>query len=250
MNSARILIVEDKAIIAENLEMTLREAGYIICGSVTSGEEALPLIGKENPDIVLMDIQLAGKLDGIQTVERMQEKFSIPVIYLTDFHDKETIDRAKHTQPAAYLLKPFKAKDLLIAIDIAFYNASNGKKAVPAANEKPEELFSFFKDRFFIKEKDTQYRVNIAEILWIEASGSYCTIHTTQKDYTLSISLRVFHERFPHPLLLRIHRSYVVNIDQVTAIRGNMLVVGEKKSSEIPMGESYRGDVMKCLKMI
>lgn len=247
MNPARVFIVEDKAVIAENLHAVLTKAGYIVCGKATSGEEALELIRAEAPDVILMDIQLAGKLDGIQTVEQIQLEQSIPVIYLTDFQDKETTARAKHTRPANYLVKPFKASELLIAIDIAFYNASEGKEAQPGKNEKTEDIFFAFTDRFFIREKDVMYRVDLSDLLWIEADGSYCKIKTQHKNFTLSISLKVFSEKFSHQLLMRAHRSFVVNIDKIMAVKGNMLLIGD---AEIPTSETYREELLKRLQMI
>ena len=224
MKPAKILIVEDKSVIAESLAAVLQKAGYTISGKAVSGEEALALAEKEIPDIVLMDIHLSGQLDGIQTVERLNRTIGVPVIYLTDFHDVETINRAKHTHPAAYLLKPYQEKDLLIAIEIAFFNASTGKEP-ESVNEKTSETFFPFNDRVFIKEKEVLHRVNIADILWIEAGGAYCKIKTVDKDHILAISLRVFNEKFHHPMLLRVHRSFIVNIDKVVTIRGNMLFV-------------------------
>jgi DNA-binding LytR/AlgR family response regulator len=247
MKPARILIVEDKTVIAEDLALSLENAGYSIAGKAASGEEALLLIENEIPDIVLMDIHLSGKLDGIQTVEKLNKKNNIPVIYLTDFHDKETIKRAKHTRPAAYLLKPYQEKDLLIAIDIAFFNASTGKEPLAQANEKITETFFPFTDRFFIKEKDISQRVDISDILWIEADGAYCTIRTKLKTHTMTMSLRAFNDKFNHPLLLRVHRSFIVNMDKVIAIKGNVLVIADAPEAEISIGETYHEEVDKRL---
>ena len=250
MNPARIFIVEDKAVIAENLIAILNKAGYTVCGTATSGEQALLLIEKETPDVILMDIKLSGKLDGVQTVELINKKWSVPVIYLTDFHDQETISRAKHTHPAAYLLKPFKSNDLLIAIDIAICNASEGKEAEPGKNVTPAETFLTFTDRFFIKDKDVWHRIDVKDILWIEAGGAYCNIKTIQKKYMQSVNLRVFNDRFSHPLLLRVHRSYAVNIDKIVAIKGNMLIIDDADNTEIPTSEKYREELHKRLQLI
>ncbi|CAN5832919.1 hypothetical protein BH11BAC7_BH11BAC7_33320 [soil metagenome] len=89
------------------------------------------------------------------------------------------------------------------------------------------------------------HRINISDILWIEADGAYCNIKTIQKSHTLSISLRVFNEKFNHAMLIRVHRSYIVNTDKVIAIRGNMLVIAEAPAKEIPISESYRDEVNK-----
>lgn len=249
MKPASILIVEDKSLIAESLATSLENAGYSVAAKVPSGEEALAFVEKEIPDIVLMDIHLRGDLDGIQTAEKLNTKNNIPVIYLTDFHDEETITRAKHTRPAAYLVKPYQEKELLIAIEIAFFNASTGKEAHAGSNEKTNESFFPFNDRFFIKEKDVLHRVNIADVLWIEAGGAYCTIRTTRKSHILSMNLGVFNEKFNHVLLLRVHRSYVVNMDKVVAIKGSQLVI-EGAKEEIPIGETYRDEVNKRLQRI
>lgn len=246
MKPARILIVEDKSIIAEALAHTLENAGYSITGKAVSGEEALILAESDVPDLVLMDIHLSGKLDGIQTAERLNKKINIPIIYLTDFHDAETVQRAKHTHPANYLLKPYQEKDLLIAIEIAFFNACTGKEFQMNVSEKEKKEFFPFKDRFFVKEKDILYRINIADTLWIEANGSYCKIKTLDRIYTLSISLGAFAERFDHILFLRVSRYYIVNMDKVTAIKGNMLII-DKEEEEIIIGEDYRDEVKKRL---
>lgn len=246
MKPVSILIVEDKSIIAESLAATLTAAGYIITGKTASGEEALLLAEKETPDLVLMDIHLSGQLDGIETVEMLKKKIQVPVIYLTDFHDQETIDRAKHTNPAAYLLKPYQEKELLVAVEIAFHNASTGKTAQPGDNEKNDDSAYVLDDRFFIKEKDILWRINISDVLWIEAGGSYCKIRTVKKNYTQSISLGAFCLKFNHIHFVRVHRSFVVNIDKVVAIKGNMLVIADAKE-EIPVGETYREEVNRRL---
>lgn len=250
MKPARIFIVEDKTIIAESLVSSLEKAGYNVCGLAASGEDALPRIINEIPDVVLMDIRLSGILDGIQVVEMLNRITSIPVIYLTDFHDQETICRAKHTYPAAYLLKPFKSFDLFIAIDIAICNASEGKEAVPGNNQQPEENSVAFSDRFFIKDKDIWHRIDLQDILWIEAGGAYCTIKTVHRSYTQSVNLRVFNDKFSHPLLVRVHRSFVVNTDKITAVKGNTLIIGEAGNAEIPTSDKYRDDLLRRINLI
>lgn len=242
-----ILIVEDKVIIAESLAETLAGAGYTVQRIVTSGEVALEEIRNEQPDVILMDIHLAGEMDGIQAAERINADYAVPIIYLTDLHDERTIERAKHTQPAAFLLKPFKAQDLLIAIEIAFYIASNDKKAMPVRGEKSDETFFPLIDRVFVKDKDRLFRIDLDKILWIEADGAYCKVKTTDRTYTLAKSMKAFSEKFSHPMLVKVHRGFIVNIDKVTAIKGTILMIG---SQEIPTSESYREEIQRRLPMV
>jgi DNA-binding LytR/AlgR family response regulator len=247
MKPVKILIVEDKRLVAESLASTLIKVGYSITGKAVSGEQVMEMVEKEIPDIILMDIQLAGELDGIQTVEQLNKVYTIPIIYLTDSHDKTTIDRAKHTRPAAYLIKPYQRKDLLVAIEIAFYNASQGTTAVPDKKEKITATIFPLNDRFFIKEKDILTRIDISDILWIKADRAYYEIKTMQKTYAQVGNLSLFNKKFNHPMLVRVHRSYIVNVDKVTAIKGNMLIIAGANNEEIPMSEGYREDVNKRL---
>ena len=117
----RIMIVEDEAIVAESLNDQLIELGYEICGMADSGEDALSLADSLNPHLVMMDIMLAGEMDGVETAERILRKSDIPVIYLTAYSDKETLERAKITQPFGYLIKPYKERELHTTIEVSLY---------------------------------------------------------------------------------------------------------------------------------
>ncbi len=251
MKKLNILIVEDNLLIAENISQVLSLAGYHVIASPDSGEEAL-LIAKENmPDVVLMDIHLAGKLDGIQTTEKLNAQLDLPVIYLTDFDDNQTMNRAKHTHPAAYLLKPFKERDLLNAIELAFFNASSGKEAVPGNADFTAESSYRLNDRIFVKKKDTLQRVDINDILWIEADRSYFKIITITDSIMLVGNLKEFENKLIHPLLLRVHRSYIVNMDKVTGIMGNMLQVQKDgKTENIQFSSSYKDEIFRRLKTL
>ncbi|MGL4598862.1 MAG: response regulator [Bacteroidia bacterium] len=250
MKPVSIFIVEDKMVISENIETMLLHAGFAIAGKAAKGEVAAEKILSVKPDIVLMDIQLAGKMDGIDTAIQINSQVSIPIIYLTDHSDEKTFERAKKTNPAAYLLKPFSARELSIAIELAFYNASKGLTAAIGPNKTIMETSFVFKDRLFLKDTEGIFRIDIDDIFWIEAGGSYCDVHTTKKKYTRTVSLKSFLEDFSHPLLVRIHRSYAVNIDKVIAINGNMLTIDDGKNTAIQIGDNYKVEVHKLFKII
>ncbi len=123
MTKARILIVEDEYVIAENMQAKLEKEGYIVCGIAPSGKRAIQKAKTEKPDLVLMDIMLRGSMDGIEAADQIRTHFNIPIIYLTAFSDKEMLDRAKITEPFGYLLKPFEDRELYANIEMAFYKA-------------------------------------------------------------------------------------------------------------------------------
>ena len=121
MSRAKILVVEDESIIAEDIADSLKTLGYSISAIVFSGEEAIQLAGDMQPDLVLMDIHLQGKMDGITAAEEIRSRFQIPVVYLTAYADDNTLQRVNATKPFGYVVKPFEEKNLHSAIQIALH---------------------------------------------------------------------------------------------------------------------------------
>jgi DNA-binding NtrC family response regulator len=118
--NAKILIVEDHFVEANNLRMILRKAGYEVCSIGSSVNEALAIIKNEGPDLVLVDIHLQGKLTGIDLGKVLKEK-NIGFVYLSANSNKRILDAAKSTQPYGFLVKPFREKDVLVTLDVAWY---------------------------------------------------------------------------------------------------------------------------------
>lgn len=121
MNKIKILIAEDEQIVAKNIEKRLTADGYIVVASVSTGEEAIEKAKSLTPDIILMDIKLKGKIDGIETADIIRRDFQLPVIFLTSYADEETFQRAKNTEPFGYLIKPFENKELNRVVELALY---------------------------------------------------------------------------------------------------------------------------------
>lgn len=121
MSPKKILIVEDESIIAEDMADSLIALGYRVTGIVYSGEEALESAAKERPDLVLMDVNLQGEIDGITAAEEMRSRFQIPVVYLTAYADDNTLRRVNATKPFGYIVKPFEEKNLHTTIQLALH---------------------------------------------------------------------------------------------------------------------------------
>lgn len=119
MPANKILIVEDEAVVSLDVSKRLEKMGYEVIGRTASGEEALELIEKDRPDLVLMDINLQGEMDGIETATQLYKDYNLPVIYLTAYAGESTLERAKESKPYGYILKPFKERELHAAIEIA-----------------------------------------------------------------------------------------------------------------------------------
>jgi PAS domain S-box-containing protein len=127
VTNARVLIVEDEALMARILHESLQQLGYSVLGTALSGEEAVQRVAETQPDLVLMDIKLQGEMDGVQAAEQIRTRFDIPVIYLTGCSDDATLQRAKLTEPYGYILKPFERRELHTHIEIALYKHATEK---------------------------------------------------------------------------------------------------------------------------
>jgi signal transduction histidine kinase len=140
MFSLKILIVEDDAVSALLLQKALEKNKHEILGIADSGEKALELLTQSQADIVMMDINLAGELDGIKTTEIINEKYDIPVVYLSASSDAETLNKVVGTNPSAYVIKPFNIRELNMVIELAIFKDRKEKELQKLNNELEEKV--------------------------------------------------------------------------------------------------------------
>lgn len=140
MFSLKILIVEDDAVSALLLQKALEKNDHEIVGIADSGERALEMIMGSHADLVMMDINLAGELDGITTTEIINEKYDIPVVYLSASSDAETLNKVVGTNPSAYVIKPFNIRELNMVIELAIYKDRKEKELQKLNNELEEKV--------------------------------------------------------------------------------------------------------------
>ena len=225
MNS--ILIVEDEMIIAANISLQLSHLGYEVSGIIPRAEEVLAQISKQIPDLILMDINLKGDLDGIDLVRLIQKEYKIPIIYLTANSNEAHFNRAKETNPYAFVSKPFKKLDLQRAIELTLVRIQeerNNEKSLDLASEEPFIL----SDCIFVRSHDKMVKVCISNILYIEAERNYCKIHCKDKEHLLVMTLKDIEEKLTSNTLLRIHRSFIVNLSHIDEIATNHVVIAKK----------------------
>lgn len=124
MTKENILIVENQRILSEDLDLTLRDFGYSICGRASSGKEAVEMVTRVCVGLVLMDIKLEGPMDGIEAAEKIKSIIKTPIVYLTAYSDTALLERVKRTAPHGFLLKPYKTGELRAVIEIALWKFS------------------------------------------------------------------------------------------------------------------------------
>jgi len=244
-----ILIVEDEMIIAANIALQLNTLGYEVSGIVPRGEEALIHIKEHEPDILLLDINLKGQLDGIQTAEIMQQTHNIPIIYLTANIDDEHFGRAKKTNPYGFISKPFKKLDLQRVIELTINNVNNKetqqKETKQTEAQETESLI--LNDSIFVRHNNAMVKVNIKDIFYIEAERNYCRIHSKDKEYLLVMTLKDMDEKLPNRHFLRVHRSFIINLSQIDEIASSHIVIAKKA---IPVSKPLKEELLKRLQTI
>ncbi|RXR28893.1 response regulator transcription factor [Flavobacterium piscinae] len=223
MEKIKILIVEDEMIIGANIALQLTNLGYDVLGVIPRAEEVLPKIHQTLPDILLLDIYLKGDLDGIELAHIIQKEFNIPIIYLTANADEAHFNRAKTTNPYAFISKPFKKLDLQHAIELTILRIQEEKKS------EINELETFvMSDSIFIRSHDKMIKVNINDILYIEAERNYCKIHCKDKEHLIVSTLKDLEEKLNVKNLMRIHRSFIINMHHIDEIATSHLVIAKK----------------------
>lgn len=242
----KILIVEDEMIIAANISLQLSTLGYEVTGVVSRGVEALLSLKQNKPDIILLDILLKGNLDGIETAQAMQKDHNIPIIYLTANADDDHFNRAKATNPYAFISKPFKKLDLQRAIELTVNRLQSEQGIVRNTNESAQVPF-ILSDSIFVRNHEKMVKVNIKDILYIEAERNYCRIHSKNKEYLLVMTLKNMDEKLPHRDFLRVHRSFIVNISQIDELATSHIVIAKKA---IPVSKSLKEELLNRLQTI
>lgn len=238
MEKINVLIVEDAGLVAEDIANKLKKHNMDVAAICNSGEDAIRSLEERMPDVILMDIQLSGALDGISTAHMIHEKNDIPIVYLSDYGDDDKVNRAIKTSPQTYLSKPFREGDLIRTIQIAFNNWRDRHATKPSA---------VLKDHFFIKDGDKHVKVSYHDIVYLEAGRAYCRIVTETKTYTQSNNMGKILDQISHKDFIRVHRSYVINTNKITEIEGNIIRLGKHR---VEMSKGMRDKLIDKLKFI
>ena len=240
MSKVKILVVEDEIVIADSICDTLEDLGYEVMEVAINYTEALEALEEELPDLIMLDIQLAGSKDGIDLAWKIKEDYGIPFIFLTSNADKGTIDRAKLLSPPAYLVKPFSKDDLYTSIELALFNS---EKTEPKG-ASPEN--AVIKDAMFVKDKHLFHKVKFADILYAKSEHVYVELHTAQgKNHLVRTTMNAFCERLPKSFF-RVQRSYTINLDHLETINSINVIIG---GEQIPIGKAYRDQLMQVIRI-
>lgn len=251
MSKIKILIVEDELLIAEDIRMQLVNLGYEVSGMAVSYNDAVSSIMGNLPDIVLLDINIKGAKDGIELGDFLRNEVEIPFIYLTSHGDKATVERAKKTNPDAYVLKPFKAENLYAAIEVALTKAVEQSKLVNATQKLDEEENQEFvlKDCVFIKKDNIFTKVKLDDVLYIKADGNYLNLYSASGDMHFVRSTMSYFNKVltTNENFYQTHQSYIINLNYLDEFA---LTYVKIQGNEIPLSKSKKDALMSKMRTL
>ena len=239
MAGNRILIVEDDSEIAESLADMLGLLEHDVVGIAESYDDAVNLIEQQDPELLLLDIQIKGDKTGIDVARYIGDRY--PFIFTTAFADEDTVAKASDLGPYGYIVKPYGMKDINPAIEVALGNFSKNK------NMGSDQADFFTHNHLFIKANSRLIRLRDEDILYIEAKGDYAVFKTKEKGYVVHTTLKNAEAKMNPQKFLKVHRSFIINLDKIKDIEDSSIQIEDKV---IPVSRQNKPDLMKRIDLI
>lgn len=246
MNPISILIVEDDPMQGVELERIAADLGYLVLQIADNAEDALQIAQNQKVDLIILDISLKGRLNGIELAEQLVP-LQIPIIFATGFEDEQTYLQAKQVRPQAYLVKPIKKATLQNAIETALLNTNNPSLVNEVLIRWQEDLI--LKDFVFLKSADKLIKIDLSEVAIIEADGNYCVLYLAQERHIVKMSLKRIKQKVSSRRFVQIHRNYLVQIPFIASYSNHTETV-TILNKNLPVGVTYRTSFLKRLNFL
>ncbi|WP_420150400.1 LytR/AlgR family response regulator transcription factor [Spirosoma sp.] len=241
--SMKILIVEDDVLTGLDIRETIQEFGHTVTAIARSLEQAVSAVKQHPPDLVLIDVHLGdSKPNGIATARELLTYHAMPIIYLTANSETQTFQSAKETLPSAYLLKPFRADELKLQIELAYYHFQ------ARLNNSLNTLSS---EQVFLPVDKGYEKINANDVIYVEADGSYTKVFLLgqKQPYQVSANLSHIAQYFPSANFYRLSRSLLINLNYIKRLEDNYLFLNDNQTV-LQMPASSRKELMKKLKIV
>jgi DNA-binding LytR/AlgR family response regulator len=226
----RCIIVDDEPLAREGMERLVKDAGVFDLVAVCSNAmEANKILSQEKIDLMFLDIQMPG-MRGIDFLKTLQTK---PLVIITTAYPNFALEGFE-LNVLDYLVKPITAERFLKAVN----RAKDVLESKEGGNADAKTDF------FFIRSASSYEKVFFNDILFIEASQNYMTVHTEKGKLMALLTIKSLEDQLPAKKFLRIHKSYIISLEKVTSLRGNEVIIGAHK---IPIGKNYKDQLLKIV---
>ena len=234
MSQRKILIVEDEPLIADDIALILERNRYVVSEIVDNALDAIDHLENNQLDLVLLDVNIEGKRDGIWLAEHIKKYFNLQFVFLTSYYDDKTLARVQKTNPGGYIVKPFDEGDLVANVHLALI------KGIPQSVDDET-------DKFFLRDKGDLKAIQTSDILYAESDDNYTAIYLADKKYVVPHTLKSVEEKLSAKGFIRSHKSYLINFQMVTSIsEGNLFI----EKIKLPIGRTYRDNLLKNLPIL
>ena len=243
MNSLKILIIEDEIITATDLKEILIQSGHTVIGIAKNYSETLILLNRELPDLVLVDIQLRNSsLDGIEVAKILANEYMLPFVFLTSHSETQMFERAKITNPAAYLLKPIRHQEVVFQIELAYNHYTANKKA----DNNPVKS-----ENVFLPLEGGHQKIVKSDVLCIKAEGAYVNVYIKNQTnpYLFSMNLGYLAQYFSFANFYQISRSYIINLDYLIRYDAEYIYLSHYEG-KISLPQNRKAEFIKKLAII
>lgn len=233
----KIYIVEDEPIIVLNIEKVLKKYHYNVLGNADNVEEAFQEISELKPSLILLDITLEGVGDGIDLAKKIDATLKIPYLFITSLSDPITLQRIKECNPIGFIVKPFTEENLMANVTLALFK----EKTLP-----PVEIPS--QNDLFVKKDNKIVKISMPEISYVEAYDNYCFLYTkTGEKHLITKTLKLVEEKLPNQFFIRIHRSFIVNLNEIESIDNQNIIVN---GVSLTIGKTFKDELMQKLNIL
>ncbi len=235
MSTIKILAVEGDPRYVVSLKLVIQDLGYELIGIVANVQAALELLEKSSPDLVLMDIETSDATNGIEFVSRLTGSRRIPIIYVLDSADFQTVQQPKLALPKAHVSKPYDCLGLQSAIELAmFYDSPQNYAAVQS---------KAMGDTFYIKDNNRLAKIRLRDIVVVEVDEKYCYIVTHQRRHIVDMPLDELMEKLPREDFLRVHKSFVIRKSAIEEVNVDEFTLRISECT-IPIGKMYKEQLL------
>lgn len=229
MSNKKIYVVEDMAMSRAALISMLSKNDFEVVGSAANADVAWNDIQNLEIDLLILDINLAGKKDGIWLAEQIRQNYNIPIVFLTAYGDDVTLNKLAPLNPNGYLLKPYNKPTLITTINIALQSFNT-------LNDKLPEIDKLV---VIIDSGSKKLKLQLSKILYVHSDGNYIEIHLEGKSYIIRHKLIDLIDALPeNNFLMQVHLRYIVNKNFITSYTPNYVVINEL---EIPISKKFKG---------
>lgn len=226
-NSMKVILVEDETIIAEYLKSVLEKMGNHVRVLLSGNLDFDSYLNQHQPDLVFLDINLESKATGIDLARACKNK-GVPFVYLTSYSDPKTIGEALQYEPLSYMLKPFTEEEVFKTIEVARIKISQNNGA------------QFLN----LKEGYDTVRIKMSDIRWLKSDNVYTEISTNSKKIIHRKPLSEMMDLLPATSFIRVHRSYIVNMNRIERVGADYLEVDNER---IPISRSKKASILDMI---